>query len=36
MTEQDRIIIFKTDCFANTPINQARALSELLNEFFGL
>ena len=25
-----------TDCFANTPINQARALSELLNEFFGL
>ena len=25
-----------TDCFASTPINQARALSELLNEFFGL
>ena len=25
-----------TDCFANTPVNQARALSELLNEFFGL
>ena len=25
-----------TDCFASTPVNQARALSELLNEFFGL
>jgi hypothetical protein len=25
-----------SDCFASTPINQARALSELLNEFFGL
>lgn len=25
-----------SDCFATTPINQARALSELLNEFFGL
>ena len=24
------------DCFASTPVNQARALSELLNEFFGL
>ena len=25
-----------TDCFASTPVNQARALSELLNDFFGL
>lgn len=25
-----------SDCFANSPVNQARAWSELLNEFFGL
>ncbi len=23
-----------TDCFANTPINQARALAQILNEWF--
>ena len=25
-----------SDCCASTPVNQARALSELLNDFFGL
>lgn len=25
-----------SDCFGNTPINQARALSDILNKFFGL